>query len=560
MDIQKQISLLDAIILIYEKAAGTKLKPVYFKSINTALIQAKEYFNLNEEESFILSLFIAAEIQDSKSADLLCLAKHIDCSKLRLMKYNVSLDNLIEIGYLEKNINCTIVRLLGSNMTGYTVNPQIVTAVLSNEPLPFIDKPMPMDNFKLLEFVDALMTEREENEISTKRIFRSLTELLKNSEHLSLVKCVRGFHLETPEIFIFLYTLWNAMRGITSFDLHRMLFRIYNDPSLRMEILLEFISRTHLLVSNQLIEVLPGEMTNDAEIQLTEYAYTVLEEIGIKLKIKGYKRKDVIKPEDIMEKSLIFHESELNQLSTLQKLLQPESFTQMQDRLKAKGLPTGVTVLLHGAPGTGKTEIAKQIAKQTGRELMHVNISQCKTMWFGESEKLIKKIFTEYNSYSKFSDLKPILFFNEADALIGKRRELKGYGTEQTENAIQNILLEEIEVFDGILIATTNLANNMDAAFERRFLYKIAFKTPGIKNRATIWQLKLPDITDNQANQLAESFHFSGGQIDNIIRKKEINELLFGDAISFDQIVEYCQEESLQKRPQTIGFKTLMPT
>ena len=300
-----------------------------------------------------------------------------------------------------------------------------------------------------------------------------------------------------------------------------------------------------------------GNLTNDAELELTEYAYSVLEEVGIKLKVKDYKRKDIIKPDEIKDKTLIFHESELNQIETLQKLLQPESFTQMQGRLKNKGLPTGVTVLLHGAPGTGKTEIAKQIAKQTGRELMHVNISQCKTMWFGESEKLIKKIFTEYKHYAKNSIQKPILFFNEADAIIGKRKELRGYNTDQTENAIQNILLEEIEFFDGILIATTNLVNNIDAAFERRFLYKVAFKTPSLFNRAKIWQLKLPDLSDNEANELAECFHFSGGQIDNIIRKKEINELLYGETISFDQIIEYCQEESLQKRQHTIGFKTL---
>ena len=78
-----------------------------------------------------------------------------------------------------------------------------------------------------------------------------------------------------------------------------------------------------------------------------------------------------------------------------------------------------------------------------------------------------------------------------------------------------------------------------------------------LSNRSQIWKLKLPDLTNSQANHLAESFHFSGGQIDNIIRKKEINELLYGETISFEQLIEYCQEENLQRRPQTIGFKTL---
>lgn len=557
MDTQKQISLLDAIILIYENANGSKLKPAYFKSINTSLLKVQEYFNLNADESFILALFIAIEIQDPKSCDLLNLAKHIDCSKLRLMKYNVSLDNLMEIGYLEKNADSTIARLLGTSLNGYAVNTKIISAVMSKDPMPVIDKPKPMDNFKLLEIVHALGYESDTNRVANPKILKALSELLSNNEHLSLVKKMREFHLKTPAIFIFLDSLWQVMEGYSFIDLHRIVTRIYDDASERLETLLEFISRTHPLVKNQLMEVLPGELTNDAELELTEYAYSVLEEVGIKLKVKDYNRKDIIKPDEIKEKTMIFHEHELNQIATLQKLLQPESFLQMQGRLKNKGLPTGMTVLLHGAPGTGKTEIAKQIAKQTGRELMHVNISQCKTMWYGESEKLIKKIFTEYNSYAKNSDHKPILFFNEADAIISKRKELKGYNTEQTENAIQNIILEEIEFFDGILIATTNLVNNIDVAFERRFLYKVAFKTPSLFNRAKIWQLKLPDLSDNAVNELAECFHFSGGQIDNIIRKKEINELLYGETISFDQIIEYCQEENLQRRPQTIGFKTL---
>ena len=79
---------------------------------------------------------------------------------------------------------------------------------------------------------------------------------------------------------------------------------------------------------------------------------------------------------------------------------------------------------------------------------MHVNISDCKTMWFGESERIVKKIFTDYKAYSKDTKTHPILFFNEADAIISKRKELRGSNVEQTENAIQNILLEELEKRD----------------------------------------------------------------------------------------------------------------
>lgn len=555
MDIQLANPILDAIITIYEKAKGSKLEPVYFESVKSELSIIHQYFNRNSNESFLMALLVAAQAENASSADFGNLAKHIDCSKLKLLSYSKIVDDLIEIGYLEKCLNGIQARLLGLNSTSFLVNKKIIDAIMSNEPMPVVEKIGSIDVFRVLELVYTLGLERDENKFDTYRIIKSIKILLKNNEHLPLLKKLSEYNLEPLENYIFLYAIWKRLNGTNKIDIYFMLSGIYNDISVRFNIMQEFLAGTHVLVKQQLIEILPAEMTNDTEFQLSEYAISLLNDLGLSLTAKVYKRKDIIEPKDIMEKNLIFHESELQQIDTLRKLLLAEPFEQMQERLKSKGLPSGVTVLLHGSPGTGKTEIARQIAKQTGRELMHVNISQCKTMWYGESEKLIKKIFTEYNSYAKNSAQKPILFFNEADAIIGKRRELKGNNIDQTENTIQNILLEEMEVFGGILLATTNLVNNIDAAFDRRFLYKIEFKKPGLMNRAKIWQLKLPELANTEANQLAEGFHFSGGQIDNIIRKKEINELLHGNTTTFEQIISFCQEETFQTNINKIGFK-----
>ena len=104
---------------------------------------------------------------------------------------------------------------------------------------------------------------------------------------------------------------------------------------------------------------------------------------------------------------------------------------------------------------------------------MQVNISEIKSMWVGESEKNIKQVFDNYRAMVNDSQTTPILLFNEADAIIGKRQEGTLRSVDKMENSIQNIILQEMEMLDGILIATTNLAQNMDKAFERRFLYKI---------------------------------------------------------------------------------------
>jgi SpoVK/Ycf46/Vps4 family AAA+-type ATPase len=128
------------------------------------------------------------------------------------------------------------------------------------------------------------------------------------------------------------------------------------------------------------------------------------------------------------------------------------------------------------------------LAIDTNREIMKVEISQSKSMWFGESEKIIKRIFTDYKAFAKESKQTPILLFNEADAILSKRNAAGSSNVAQTENAIQNILLEEFENFEGILIATTNLASNLDTAFERRFLYKVQFQKPSVNIRAKIWK------------------------------------------------------------------------
>jgi SpoVK/Ycf46/Vps4 family AAA+-type ATPase len=216
-----------------------------------------------------------------------------------------------------------------------------------------------------------------------------------------------------------------------------------------------------------------------------------------------------------------------------------------------------MNILLYGAPGTGKTESVFQLARMSGREIMKVEISQTKSMWFGESEKIIKKVFTDYAEYSKSSDKTPILFFNEADAILGNRSELTGSSAaRQTENTIQNILLEELENFKGIFFATTNFANNLDKAFERRFLFKVEFNKPSIESRTMIWMNKLSFLNENDAHILAQQFELSGGQIENIVRKSEIDFILNGEEVPLDKLIVFCQEECItgSRNRQSIGF------
>ena len=173
-----------------------------------------------------------------------------------------------------------------------------------------------------------------------------------------------------------------------------------------------------------------------------------------------------------------------------------------------------------------------------------------------QKKKNIKQVFDNYRARVKESNIAPILLFNEADAVIGKRQEGAEKAVDKMENSIQNIILQEMETLDGILIATTNLAQNMDKAFERRFLYKIKFEKPTVEARMNMWHEMIPKLSEEQSRILASKYEFSGGQIENIARHYTIGNILHGDSVDLvAELAEYCDSERLEsKENRKIGF------
>jgi SpoVK/Ycf46/Vps4 family AAA+-type ATPase len=184
-----------------------------------------------------------------------------------------------------------------------------------------------------------------------------------------------------------------------------------------------------------------------------------------------------------------------------------------------------------------------------------VDMSKLKSKWIGDSEKNIKALFNTYRNIVKDSELAPILLFNEADAIFGRRLREES-STDKMNNAIQNLILQEMESLEGVLIATTNLTENFDTAFERRFLYKILFRAPEAGVKAKIWRSMVEDLSEDDAARLAAEYGFTGGQIENISRKLDVDYILSGRTPDMDKILSLCQAESIQKQQsgKRIGF------
>ena len=184
-------------------------------------------------------------------------------------------------------------------------------------------------------------------------------------------------------------------------------------------------------------------------------------------------------------------------------------------------------------------------------------MSQLKSKWVGDSEKIVKGVFNTYAEMCRKRAKAPILLFNEADAIFAKRLESPRDSVDQMMNAIQNICLDAIENMDGILIATTNLAENFcDDAFARRFIFKVNFTTPEPEVRAKIWGSMIPTLSEEDSMALGRKYTFSGGNIENIARKAAVGYVLSGNEAGLDDLMRYADEETLasKKKAAKIGF------
>jgi DNA polymerase III delta prime subunit len=318
------------------------------------------------------------------------------------------------------------------------------------------------------------------------------------------------------------------------------------------------VNNTHVLLDVKMIEYNNDDgFVNRESFRMTWKAKQMLfPELSLASMRQDINRKGLIKNEDIVEKQLFYDKDVAAQVTDLGQLLEEEHYREICERLKGKGYRSGFTCLFYGAPGTGKTETVLQLARKTGRDIMQVNVTEIRSKWVGDSEKNIKAIFDNYRRKVRDCEHTPILLFNEADAIISRRKEGVEHSVDKMENTIQNIILQEMETLDGILIATTNLEQNMDKAFERRFLYKVKFNKPTLEVRSHIWLSMIPSLECETATLLAQKFDFSGGQIENIARHYTIDSILHGDSVNTQEtLLRHCENEQLDNRNnRRIGF------
>lgn len=548
IDDGQELTMLTAINSIVTLAEDSELSTMFFEQADRFMAYLSERQGITKMQAVLLSLFIESSASGYK-ADFSDIARYLDCNNVQVLQYKGEVDGLVKMG---------ILRMIKNNMNGdydYAVAPTLLDSLSKNEPFQrrsYKDA----SGIQFFQYFYDITHLRYEDELSSELMLEEIERLMDENPELPYVKSLRSIEMSEISRTVITHMCRHlVLSGTTNIPMNHLVF-LFDTQHQKYDFDRMMSEGSHFLVREGWVENAFSEGFKDKEeYQLTAKAREFLLK-DYNIKICENKGCDVMQSEKITMKQLFFANDVQRQLESLSELLSEENYLGICNRLKERGLRQGFACLFYGEPGTGKTESVLQIAKKTGRDIMQVNISEVKSMWVGESEKNIKAIFDRYRVVAKNSKKVPILLFNEADAVIGKRKEGAERSVDKMENSIQNIILQEMESLEGIMIATTNLVQNMDAAFERRFLYKVKFEMPELAQRTKIWQSMMPRLSADTAGKLASSFDFSGGQIENITRKCDIESILYGDDYVTDEKIEqYCREEKIVKKGSArIGF------
>ena len=548
--------MIDRLEKIIELAKEYCFTNVFFDNAEEHLNAVSDLLHITPKQAALFSV-VFENYNDTFTMDTV--AETLKCGKMQLLRYMDDID-VLRKNKLIRETHGSDYSSPRSKGPRYQIPRNVINAVRKGVEINFSrnNENLSLDDF--FDYAEEMLSAVSNDEMDLDDLYEEIKLLLENNKHICFVKKKAEYDLgEDSVLLMFVFCcdlLCHDNESIEQYTLWNMLSHIFG-RSMTYQFKKKFKSRELKLMQKGLLEYeFENGMADTNYIRLTQKAKDeFLGDFDLKEKTK-HRGKDFIRVENIPIKKLFYNEKIKSRIGELTELLRAENFSGIQKRLGESNMRTGFACIFSGPPGTGKTETAYQIARETGRDIMLVNISETKSMWFGESEKRIKAVFDRYRGIQKDDCLAPILLFNEADAVLGKRRELAEFrnGPGQTENAIQNIILQEMENLNGILIATTNMTSNFDKAFERRFLYKITFDKPDLESKKLMWQNFIPDLTDSDARCLASKFDFSGGQIENIARKNAVSFILKGAKADILSLETFCGEELYEKTANRIGF------
>ena len=412
---------------------------------------------------------------------------------------------------------------------------------------------------ELIDEVKELILKRIDGVINTDILVEEVSTILESNKTFNEVQWLLSFDgLSIYDITILLNLAIEHLKGEEEVNMDDLIKEVFSGTRDRILYKRNIKENNSELFKKGLIELSDDILGFLNYVRMSEETMDILLG-GFKDSIQNTfipKTGILIHPNKIGYEKLYYNDIENEHIDTLSKALNNDNYERLMSKLMDNGMRPGFTVLMYGYPGTGKTSSVKQIAKLTDRTIFMVEIQKIQSKWVGESEKNLAKVFDEYRRCKKTFSKTPILLFNEADAILGKRVEVNS-SVDKSFNTLQNILLQELEDFEGIFMATTNLAKQLDDAFDRRLLYKVEFKKPADKVREQIFKNVFNDIEPVILNELNSKYPLTGGQIANIKKKYLVQTLLQNNLDTNQCLLKICEEELsllIDSKKNPIGF------
>ena len=542
---KQKFTLLEAIENVAERSRDSKMSADFMKASSKEIKFLAEQYGISERQAIIFSICMD---EGPNRVDYRDLARHLDLSSIAVLAFAHDIDALVHRRLLRyRDVK---------DEDDFDVPAAVIRCLKHNEVYQ-LPNHKGLDCAAMFEVLEQWFNDLDDDALAPKELYEEMRKLFNDNPQVAFGQKVKQLDLdESEELLLVLFCYFLICKGDDDIRFNQM-EDIYYSSADFTNAKAELRSGKHSLQTAKLIEyVCEDGIACTTRFKLTE---ETKRDLLAELKITTTEEHlaDVIEPDKLTPKTMFYTENVQHQVDELSKFFDPEQYAKIRERMQERGFRQGFTCLFHGGPGTGKTETVYQLARATGRSIMTVDVPCIKSKWVGDSEKNIKALFDRYRSLVQRAEKAPILLFNEADAIIGIRKAGAESAVDKMENTIQNIILQEMETLDGIMIATTNLTENLDSAFERRFLYKIRFDKPDAAVRGKIWQQMIPELTDADAITLAEHFDFSGGQIENVARKHAINSILYGNEAEMLPILEdYCRCEQLNNNVtrKRIGF------
>ena len=355
-----------AMACVYQMLNDSKLKVKKTKAYTTAMENLMSLYKINQTQVWILSIICERYFEDDDSTSMKNIAYTISIPVMSIISWTKERDKLEEMGILEHRGSHDAVQPVSEFRESLCNNVEFIAPEKKEA-----------DEIEFLRTFSRMYENRRDEEKSARVIQRELRRFEDKNKNLKMVERVMAEVKEYDHRFFLYDVTHDVLKGDES-GLSATISDLYDNEE-RFSVAKEMMEETHELFEKGFLEFSKKGNLSEATVTLTDKGKKLV--LGDKAFLfeDSINDKNLIKTDSIKEKRLFYSKENQKEIDRLKNALKDETLKNIQTRLKDEGLPVGVAVLLYGAPGTGKTESVMQIAKETGRSIVHVDISEAKS-------------------------------------------------------------------------------------------------------------------------------------------------------------------------------------